>query len=104
MKGKTGTYAKLEDKIQPVSQTINLDSYMRKNHGALLKPDATPTPTPQKKIFTPAKDILNMKPQEIFSHKIPELDITQADRTNLIVEALQRGERNHAVSKNWGCS
>ena len=38
-----------------------------------------------------------MKPQEIFSHKIPELDITQAYRPNSIVEALQRGERNHAV-------
>ena len=40
-----------------------------------------------------------MKPQEIFSHKIPELDITQANRPNSIVEVLQRGERNHAVSK-----
>ena len=40
-----------------------------------------------------------MKPQEIFSHKIPELDIRQANRPNSTVEALQRGERNHAVSK-----
>ena len=79
--------------MKPVSHTINLDAYMQKNHVHLLKPEVTP----QKNIFTPTKDILNMKPQEIFSHKIPELDITQANRPNSIVEALQRGERNHAV-------
>ena len=85
--------------MKPVSHTINIDSYMRENHGALLKPEVTPTNTPKKDLFTPAKDILDMKPQNIFSPKIPELDITQANRPNLIVEALQRGERNHAVSK-----
>ena len=70
-----------------------------KKHGHLLQPEVTPTNTPKKDLFTPAKDILEMKPQNIFSHKIPELDITQANRPNSIVEALQRGERNHAVSK-----
>ena len=73
---------------------------MRKNHEALLKPEATSTPTPTKiNIFTPSKNILDMKPQKIFSHKIPELDITQANRPNLIVEALQRGERINAGTK-----
>ena len=86
--------------MKPVSHTINIDSYMRENHGALLKPEVTPTNTPLKKyLFTPAKDILEMKPQNIFSHKIPELDITQANRPNSIVEALQRIERNNAGTK-----
>ena len=40
-----------------------------------------------------------MKPQNIFVSKIPELDITQANNPNLIVEALQRGERNNAGTK-----
>ena len=40
-----------------------------------------------------------MKPQEIFSPKIPKLDITQANRPNSIVEALQRIERNNAGTK-----
>ena len=50
-------------------------------------------------MFTPAKDILDMKPQNIFVSKIPELDVTQANRPNSIVEALQRIERNNAGTK-----
>ena len=63
-------------------------------HGALLKPDATP----QKKIFTPTKDILNMKPQEILSHKISELDIK--DRQNLIFGAIERSKKNESWERN----
>ena len=100
-KGKAGTYARLEDEMKP-SQTINLDSYMQKNHGHLLKPEVTPTLTPTKiNLFTPVKNILDLKPQNIFSSKFPELDITQANRPNSIVEALQRTEleRNNAGTK-----
>ena len=70
--------------MKPVSHTINLDAYMQKKHGHLLQPEVTP----QKNIFTPTKDILNMKPQEILSPKIPELDFK--DRQNLIFGAIER--------------
>ena len=76
------------------SHTINLNSYMQKKHGHLLEPEVTPTNTPQKDIFTPAKDILNMKPQEIFSPKIPELDFK--DRQNLIFGAIERSKKMKA--------
>jgi len=61
-KGKAGTYARLEDEVTP--KITDLDAYMKKKHGHLLKPEVdeaipttkqsipkpadTPTPTPRK--------------------------------------------------------
>ena len=90
----------------------DLDAYMKKKHGHLLKPEVdeaipttkpsipkpadTPTPTPRKppagtptpvpriNIFSPAKNIGNFKPQNILSPATPTLDISKAGRINMM--------------------
>ncbi len=114
-KGKAGTYARLEDEMNPLQadfdkhinnprkrgKITDLDAYMKKNHGHLLKPEVdeaitkpqqksadTPTPTPTKlkidsqtpvprmNLFSPAKNIANFKPQNILSPATPTISLT----------------------------
>jgi len=109
-KGKAGTYARLEDEMNPLQadfdKHINQPSTAKQSLKPLpqkqsiepktlpQKPADTPTPTPSKistdtpvpriNIFSPAKHIGNFKPQNIFSPATPILDISKGGRTNLM--------------------
>ena len=95
-KGKAGKFARLEDEINPLQadfdkhindpktqrKITNLDAYMKKNHGHLLKPEvdeaikkqkqsielkSTPTSTPTRDVFSPAINLLHLRPKSLFS-------------------------------------
>jgi hypothetical protein len=80
-----------------------------------LKPADTPTPTPSKistdtpvpriNIFSPVKNLTNLKPQNIFSPATPILDISKGGRTNLMepvestLKKMNAGDRIKAMIK-----
>jgi hypothetical protein len=109
-KGKAGTYARLEDEMNPLQADFDKHINQPSTVKSPLKPlpqkksiepktlpqksADTPTPTPSKistdtpvpriNIFSPVKNLTNLKPQNIFSPATPILDISKAGRTNLM--------------------
>ena len=127
-KGKAGTFARLEDEINPSQadfenhindpktqrKITDLDAYRKKNHGHLLKTDvdeaikkqkqsielkSTPTPTPTRDVFSPAINLLHLRPKSLFSPTSPSINITPNYAKPIIDDLKDWNEVNKEANK-----
>ncbi len=115
-KGKAGTYARLEDEMNPLQadfgKHINQPSTVKRPLKPLprkqsiepktlpQKPADTPTPTPSKistdtlvpriNIFSPVKILTNLQPQNMLSPATPTLNVSKSVPTNYANTMIER--------------